>query len=978
MNTPMRPARRARNLAELFRVDRTHVFVPAIMGAGLLFWLIGEVRDLLRSAGDASRDKRAHLIGQELVDRLPGQPAVERGPECKGLRSRPIYLLWALALIGGAAYVSIGSVGNYTRHDGYVSDIAWLLSLACIVSAALLVLGVVAAATFLTFPNPPRWCQRILQGSLLTTNPLEPGIALTRPSWQLSALFSLTGALAALSVLVVGGAPSWVRGFDNGVADWFTRVDMTWWSPVTDALYGWIGVAALAVIALVGAVRCRALTAAYLTTVALGAVATIGLQGLIDKTRPPAGPYRFASDSFPSGHVLQAVLVAVLFPLVAETLLRRRTITLALQTLLALMAAATVADVISGSKHWPSDTAGGIFFGLALGFGGRWVIADQRSHVRCRSCPWAIARTIPLEPLHRHRRIHDTAHHAATGLIALGHQPARLIRLAAHISSFLVVVTLTVMSFTVGLPQNGSGYVFGASVERPAQLALAGLVSVGAILARKWPAIGATMMAVAAAGLGVFASVEYAPGYAVLLAAMVMLPAFLLWLSWQHRRAPHELTAVAAITVLLMGGTWFGARSVYDTYFGATHPDSAAAPVGVDRVDWVLAGRLGSDTISVNARLVDTTSTAVLRVTSTDGVTTIDSPAGTTDANGVTHLRVTGLAPGTSYEYRVVVDGTADTGRGFGEFRTPVNGPMSFDVIVASCARTSSNGAVFDAMAAEDALLYLALGDAHYGNITSTTVKPFLDAYDRLLTQPGQAAFYRSTPLAYVWDDHDYGPNDADSTSPGRAAVAEAFRSVVPSYPLADDTAVYQAFSIGRVRFVMTDSRSQRTADTMLGPKQLAWLIDELVSSSRTHALVVWANPVPWVGAASPGAQGWAGIPDERRTIADAIEQAGVHNLVMVSGDAHMVAIDDGTNTNYSSNPSARGFPLLHAAALDRPGSVKGGPYSGGTFPGGGHYGKVSIVDDGTTIRVTLSGHTWDNTVLASGEFTFDASTRAR
>lgn len=978
MNAPMRPSRRARRLAEVLGTDRTQVFVPAIMGAGLLFWLVGELRDLLRSAGDASRNKRAHLTGRALVDRLPGQPVPERSPECKGLRSRPIYLLWALALIGGAAYVFIGSLGNYTRHDGYVSDIAWLFSLACIVSAALLVLGVVAAAAFLTFPNPPRWSQRILHGSLLTTNPLEPGIALSRPSWRLSALFSLTGAAAALSVLVVGGAPSWVRGFDNGVADWFTRVDMTWWSPVTDALYGWIGVAALAVLALVGAARCRALTAAYLTTVALGAVATVGLQGLIDKARPPEGPHRFASDSFPSGHVLQAVLVAVLFPLVVETLLRRRTLTLGLQTLLVLMAAATVTDVISGSKHWPSDAAGGILLGLALGFGGRWVIADQRSHVRCRACPWAIARPILVEPHHRHHSLHDTAHHAASGLIALGHQPARLIRLAAHISSFLVVVALTVMSFTVGLPQNGSGYVFGAAVERPAQLALAGLVSVGAILARKWPAVGAIMMAVAAAGLGVFASVEYAPGYAVLLAALVMVPAFLLWLSWQHRRAPHELTAVASITLLLVGGTWFGARSVYDTYFGPTHPDSVAAPVGVDRVDWVLAGALGSNTISVNARLVDTASTAVLRVTSIDGAVTIDSPPGITDADGVTHLRVSSLTPGTSYRYRVVVDGAVDTGRGFGEFRTPVDGPMSFDVLVASCARTSSNGAVFDAMAAEDALVYLALGDAHYGNITSTAVKPFLDAYDRMLSEPGQAAFYRSTPMAYVWDDHDYGPNDADSTSPGRAAVAEAFRSVVPSYPLADNTSVYQAFTIGRVRFVMTDSRSQRTADTMLGPQQLSWLVDELVSASRTHALVVWANPVPWVGAASTGAQGWAGIPDERRRIADAIEQAGVRNLVMVSGDAHMVALDDGTNTNYSSNPSARGFPLLHAAALDRPGSVKGGPYSAGTFPGGGHYGKVSIVDDGTTIRVTLSGHTWDNTTLVSGEFSFDASTRAR
>jgi hypothetical protein len=207
--------------------------------------------------------------------------------------------------------------------------------------------------------------------------------------------------------------------------------------------------------------------------------------------------------------------------------------------------------------------------------------------------------------------------------------------------------------------------------------------------------------------------------------------------------------------------------------------------------------------------------------------------------------------------------------------------------------------------------------------------------------------------------------------------VAGAYRSAIPSYDLPNDIAVYQAFTIGRVRFVMTDSRSQRTATTILGPKQLAWLVNELVTASRTHAVVVWVNPIPWVGAASPGAGGWAGVPDERRTIANAIHGAGVRNLVMVSGDAHMVALDDGTNTNYSSDPSARGFPLLHAAALDRPGGVKGGPYSAGAFPGGGQYGRIRIADDGTTVRVTLSGHTWDGRTLVSRDFGFAASDRA-
>ncbi len=66
------------------------------------------------------------------------------------------------------------------------------------------------------------------------------------------------------------------------------------------------------------------------------------------------------------------------------------------------------------------------------------------------------------------------------------------------------------------------------------------------------------------------------------------------------------------------------------------------------------------------------------------------------------------------------------------------------------------------------------------------------------------------------------------------------------------------------------------------------------------------------------------------------------------------------------------GFPVLHAAALDRPGNVKGGPYSNGEFPGGGQYGMVDIVDDGDGILVTLSGHTWDGDELVAQTFSFD------
>jgi hypothetical protein len=298
---------------------------------------------------------------------------------------------------------------------------------------------------------------------------------------------------------------------------------------------------------------------------------------------------------------------------------------------------------------------------------------------------------------------------------------------------------------------------------------------------------------------------------------------------------------------------------------------------------------------------------------------------------------------------------------------------MSFRVALGSCARTGSNGAVFDAIAAEDPLMYLALGDLHYSNIESSSIDPFLSAYDRVLTSPGQSALYRSTPVAYIWDDHDYGPDDAGASAPGRRAAREAYRRTVPHYPVvAGDAAINQAFTIGRVRFVVTDSRSEQDETTMLGDEQLEWLIDELTTSSRTHAVVVWANSVPWIAAAVPGADGWAGHADERRRIADAIATAGIDNLVMVSGDAHMVAIDDGSNSDYSTDGGA-GFPVLHAAALDRPGNVKGGPYSEGAFPGGGQYGLLDIDDRGSEVTVTLTGRTWDGKTLVELRYTVAA-----
>lgn len=247
------------------------------------------------------------------------------------------------------------------------------------------------------------------------------------------------------------------------------------------------------------------------------------------------------------------------------------------------------------------------------------------------------------------------------------------------------------------------------------------------------------------------------------------------------------------------------------------------------------------------------------------------------------------------------------------------------------------------------------MGDLHYHNIDVNDVSLFRSAYDLMFASAaGRAMLAMDLPFAYMWDDHDYGPDNSDKTAPGRLAALQTYREFVPHYELQageDDpqSAIYQAFTIGRVRFILTDLRSQRTPNlapdvpskTVLGAKQKKWFKQELVRATEDPgiALIVWCSTMPW----NDDERKWGYFRHEQQEL---INYMKGHNLnkwvpiVIVSGDAHMLAVDDGS---YSPG----NLTTLHAAALGRPGSIKGGPYSHGLFAGSGQYGLLDITDDG-------------------------------
>ena len=340
--------------------------------------------------------------------------------------------------------------------------------------------------------------------------------------------------------------------------------------------------------------------------------------------------------------------------------------------------------------------------------------------------------------------------------------------------------------------------------------------------------------------------------------------------------------------------------------------------------------------------------------------------------DGVFRFEVDGLEPDRRYGYVIdSVSGDALTG----SLRTfPRETPTSFSFVAGSCANTGSEHPVFNTMAKHDPRVFLHLGDLHYEDIGGDDMDRFRGAYDVVLSSSTQSNLYRRVPVAYVWDDHDFGRNNSDRTSASKRAANAAYREHVPSHRLPLSTAVYHAFSIGRVRFLMTDCRSQRTPPntphryrTMLGSKQKAWLKRELLEAKGRYPLVVWISPVGWIGKELDG-DSWPGFPAERAELAIFLADHGITNVLMLSGDAHMLAIDDGSNNGYA--PGGRGrFPVFHVAALDQGGSDKGGPYSHDVQIGGGQFGLITVHDRVHELTVELSGRNADDKELIHHSF---------
>lgn len=278
-----------------------------------------------------------------------------------------------------------------------------------------------------------------------------------------------------------------------------------------------------------------------------------------------------------------------------------------------------------------------------------------------------------------------------------------------------------------------------------------------------------------------------------------------------------------------------------------------------------------------------------------------------------------GLAPGSVFRYRVLAGAEA---LAEGRFRTapkPGPEPRDFRVYLGSCLYTethtrggSSYGGdlhILDTMAArlgEDPLPHfmLWLGDNLYlrgpsrtGEAAEYSSRDLMAArYAQVRSHPILQKLLAATHHYAIWDDHDYGPDNADGSFAFKDESLRLFRAFWPNPPMGSPElpGAWARFTHEDADFFLLDDRFNRVDEKtqpgpdkrMYGEAQMAWLKAGLRDSRATFKIV--AGGSQFLSESPNGVHsGWHNYPAERDGFLAWLAKERIPGVAFVSGDRH-------------------------------------------------------------------------------------------
>ena len=290
-----------------------------------------------------------------------------------------------------------------------------------------------------------------------------------------------------------------------------------------------------------------------------------------------------------------------------------------------------------------------------------------------------------------------------------------------------------------------------------------------------------------------------------------------------------------------------------------------------------------------------------------------------------------------------------------------------------SCLEQEEEQPILDVIRLRDFDLFLMLGDNVYGDVSSPTdMTELREAYEKQARNHRFAALRRATPMLAVWDDHDFGLNDAGATFPGRYLAEQLFEQFWRIPEQAAGRArpgIYDAHLVGptgrRTQILLLDTRFFRSdlraatdenrrydpdpdpGKTMLGDDQWRWLEAELKKPADLRLLVSSIQVI----AEGHGWEAWRTLPRERDRLYEVIRRAGAENLVILSGDRHRAGI--------YRRDDVVGYPLyeITSSSLNSPTSSpeEPGPFRLGPSFRKENFGDLQVDWKAGTLRLEIA-----------------------
>lgn len=359
----------------------------------------------------------------------------------------------------------------------------------------------------------------------------------------------------------------------------------------------------------------------------------------------------------------------------------------------------------------------------------------------------------------------------------------------------------------------------------------------------------------------------------------------------------------------------------------------------------------------------DSTAIVWLRVKLGAEVTAVASQGGTETSpsriedlsQGFHRIHFSGLQPETktSVDIEITRDGVESESERVDFSTAPEPGSVgTVRIGFGSCSKVSQFGKapIYKAVAEEqpDFFLfggdnvYFIVGDGSDRHFGTTGRKGDWEFHETMLVRhlrtrvhPHLDKMHRTVPSYAVWDDHDYGPNNADSTFSMKEEATRAFKQVWanPGYGTGEIEGIFSSFRHGPVEVFLMDNRTHkyshfehddvtRENGAIWGEAQLNWLLDGLKAS--TAPVKVIANGTQFLSMTSERSEGhYQEALQERERLLEFLESEQIGGVIFLTGDRHYSEVTrheqssgtlvlDFTSSPLEQNQKIRAHPTGH------------------------------------------------------------------